>query len=72
MDGPKTRQEKKCKGKFYGKDGKDVYNQRHIRAQEALREKRSASDSRQSDNSDKNEKKSKKKTISNDFHDKNK
>lgn len=44
MDGPKTRQEKKSKGKFYGKGGKDVYNQKHIRMQESLREKRAASE----------------------------
>ena len=34
---PKTRQEKKGTGKFYGKNGPEVYTQKHIRAHEQLR-----------------------------------
>ena len=36
MDNPKTRQEKKSRGKFYGKAGPEVYTQKHIRAHENL------------------------------------
>lgn len=35
---PKTRQEKKGTGKFYGKKGQEVYTQKHIRAHEQLLE----------------------------------
>ena len=35
---PKTRQEMKGTGKFYGKKGREVYTQKHIRAHEVLRE----------------------------------
>ena len=35
---PKTRQEKKGTGKFYGKKGREVYTQKHIRAHELLLE----------------------------------
>jgi len=37
MDNPKTRQEKKSKGKYFGKYH-DVYNQKAIRSQEELRQ----------------------------------
>ena len=33
---PKTRQEKKGKGSFYGKSNKGIYSQRHIRVHEQL------------------------------------
>jgi len=36
MDNPKTRQEKKCRGKFYGKIGSEVYTQKHVRAHENI------------------------------------
>ena len=32
----KTRQEKKGFGKFYGKKGKEIYTQKHIRIQEQI------------------------------------
>jgi len=35
---PKTRQEKKGTGKFYGKKGHEVYSQKHIRAREQFLE----------------------------------
>lgn len=35
---PKTRQEKKGTGKFYGKKGHEVYSQKHIRVREQLLE----------------------------------
>ena len=37
MDNPKTRQEKKSKGKYFGKYH-DVYNQKAIRSQEEVRQ----------------------------------
>jgi hypothetical protein len=37
MDNPKTRQEKKSKGKYFGKYH-NVYNQKAIRSQELVRQ----------------------------------
>jgi len=40
MDAPKTRQEKKSKGKYFGKYH-NVYNQKAIRSQEEVRQQKS-------------------------------
>jgi hypothetical protein len=51
MDNPKTRQEKKSKGKYFGKYH-DVYNQKAIRSQEEVRQQKS-----ETSNSNKNKQK---------------
>lgn len=42
----KTRQEKKGRGAFYGKTGKGIYSQRHVRAQEGVISRNSMQDSK--------------------------